>query len=151
MRTKWTYEMISEEAKKYETRWEFQKVNSGAYKAARKRGILDEVCAHMKYVHTHLYIVKILHPHIDNLYKIGVSNNPKRRVKEFRIRSPFNATGDIISVETDMCVQYEKEILEMVDPYHFEEKFKGISEIRQFDDETLKFILKKYFGVDKYE
>lgn len=39
--------MIREEALKYNTRTEF-KNNSGGYKAAKRRGILDDVCSHMK-------------------------------------------------------------------------------------------------------
>ena len=42
---KWTEEKILEEAKKYGTRGEFQK--NTAYKAARRRNILDKVCSHM--------------------------------------------------------------------------------------------------------
>ena len=44
---KWTKETISKEAKKYKTRSEFQTKSNGAYKAAWKLGILDEVCSHM--------------------------------------------------------------------------------------------------------
>ena len=47
MAIKWTYEKIVEEAKKYETRREFKKESLG-YMAATNRGILDEVCQHMK-------------------------------------------------------------------------------------------------------
>jgi hypothetical protein len=45
-RFKWTREKIQEEALKYKTRNEF-KENSGAYCAALRLGILDEVCRHM--------------------------------------------------------------------------------------------------------
>ena len=47
-RTKWTDEMIAAEAAKYETRGAFAKGSKNAYYAARARGILDVVCAHMK-------------------------------------------------------------------------------------------------------
>lgn len=43
---KWTKEAIAAEAKKYETRASFQKGSQAAYNAARRLGILDEVCAH---------------------------------------------------------------------------------------------------------
>jgi hypothetical protein len=43
----WTYEMIKLAASVYKTRYDFQKKNPKAYKAAYRRGILDEVCSHM--------------------------------------------------------------------------------------------------------
>jgi len=43
---KWTFEMVSCEALKYKSRWEFQN-NSKAYAAAKYRGWLDDVCSHM--------------------------------------------------------------------------------------------------------
>jgi hypothetical protein len=46
MPRKWTEAEILEEALRYSTRSEFYS-NSSAYKAARRLGILDKVCAHM--------------------------------------------------------------------------------------------------------
>lgn len=48
MRNKWTKDMIHKEALKYNSRSEFEKLSFAAYKAARYRKILDEVCSHMK-------------------------------------------------------------------------------------------------------
>jgi hypothetical protein len=45
---KWTQEKIQKEALKYNMRDDFFKFGKGAYGAARDRGILDEVCKHMK-------------------------------------------------------------------------------------------------------
>ncbi|AGB06850.1 hypothetical protein [Vibrio phage VH7D] len=47
-RIKWTPERLKEDALKYKTRTEWCKNSSGAYNAARNRGLLDECCAHMK-------------------------------------------------------------------------------------------------------
>ena len=44
---KWTIEKITEEAMKYQSRYEFQR-KSYAYSAAYKKGLLDEICKHMK-------------------------------------------------------------------------------------------------------
>lgn len=49
-RVKWTEASVREEAKKYNTRKEFNKGNQSAYQAARKLEILDAVCAHMEKV-----------------------------------------------------------------------------------------------------
>ena len=45
--TKWTYEKLVEEARKYETKQEFRAKNSSAYAAAKYRGIIEKVCSHM--------------------------------------------------------------------------------------------------------
>lgn len=44
----WTTERCAEEALKYTTRRDFQKSSPGAYKAAKKNGLLDNICVHMK-------------------------------------------------------------------------------------------------------
>tara|TARA_Y100000022_G_scaffold144383_1_gene126109 strand:- start:1309 stop:2679 length:1371 start_codon:yes stop_codon:yes gene_type:complete len=43
----WSEEDLHKESKKYQFRVEFQRESKGAYLAALRRGILDEVCAHM--------------------------------------------------------------------------------------------------------
>ena len=48
----WTKEMIVEEAKLFSDRGEFSRESSKAYKAAQKRGLLDEVCSHMTCYYT---------------------------------------------------------------------------------------------------
>lgn len=45
---KWTPAIISEYAKLFSTRGDFSREAQGAYQAARKMGILDKVCAHMR-------------------------------------------------------------------------------------------------------
>ena len=47
-RIKRTNEELCEEALKYDTKSEFQKGSNTSYQAAVKRGILDEICTHMK-------------------------------------------------------------------------------------------------------
>ena len=44
----WNYETLKQEALKYQTKTDFKKSNSVAYDNARKQGIIDEICAHMK-------------------------------------------------------------------------------------------------------
>jgi len=46
-RTRWTIPMIQAEALKYDYRKDFEN-NSPAYHAARRAGVLDQVCSHMK-------------------------------------------------------------------------------------------------------
>lgn len=44
---KWTLEALKKEAKKYNSRSEFQNKNSSAYSIAAKENLLDEICVHM--------------------------------------------------------------------------------------------------------
>lgn len=44
----WTKVLCAEEAKKYSTRTQLQRMASGAYAAALKHGWLDEICSHME-------------------------------------------------------------------------------------------------------
>jgi len=44
----WTKEKCQEEALKYNKRTEFQKLSNSAYMFAKKMGIIDEICSHMK-------------------------------------------------------------------------------------------------------
>jgi very-short-patch-repair endonuclease len=44
---KWSFEIIHKEALKYQTRIQFQKGSTRAYRAAMRRGLLENVCSHM--------------------------------------------------------------------------------------------------------
>lgn len=44
----WTESRIKDAAEPFKTRKEFAKENSAAYHAAKRRGMLDDVCAHME-------------------------------------------------------------------------------------------------------
>lgn len=46
---KWTKETLQQEALKYSSRKEFTKGSSGAVHAARRLGILDDICTHMRF------------------------------------------------------------------------------------------------------
>ena len=50
-RRKWTEDKVHKEALKYKTRGAFKKGSVGAYDRAKKDGILDKVCKHMKNNH----------------------------------------------------------------------------------------------------
>jgi len=43
----WTFEKVAEEAKKYQTRTEFQKNSKAAWSRAQYKGWMDRVCGHM--------------------------------------------------------------------------------------------------------
>ena len=58
----WTLEKLVEVAAKFITRGDFRKGASGAYQAARKRGLLDQICSHMAPSKTGKNGIKLL-PH----------------------------------------------------------------------------------------
>ena len=45
---KWTYEKLLAEARKYNTKIDFQKGNPNAHRASLRHGILDKICEHME-------------------------------------------------------------------------------------------------------
>ena len=47
---KWTSEMCKMQALKYKTRGDFEKHESGCYKAAIRLGIYEDICKHMNYI-----------------------------------------------------------------------------------------------------
>ena len=48
---KWNFDTLKEEALKYNSRSEFEKENASAYNSARIRGILEDICKHMIFLH----------------------------------------------------------------------------------------------------
>jgi len=44
---KWTLDMLKNEASKYTSRWGFRNGSPNPYAAAERRGLLDQICAHM--------------------------------------------------------------------------------------------------------
>lgn len=55
---KWTRETLIEKALKYKRRVDLYKGSLGAYKAALKSNILDEICAHMPKTHKNRKLIK---------------------------------------------------------------------------------------------
>ena len=51
--SKWTTELITKEAQKYKTKKMFRNGSYGAYRAAFRRGIVEEVCSHMEPAYTY--------------------------------------------------------------------------------------------------
>jgi len=61
MSIKWTEEMITNAAKRYDTRTAFKVGVPGAYDAAENHGILERVCNHMKPVQITWSLQQIMH------------------------------------------------------------------------------------------
>ncbi len=91
---KWTTQKIHEEALKYKTRMEFKKKKSFVYDTARNRGILDEVCSHMK------ILAGISNPEKDlfNGVKSLYPKAQKLRDKKVKIKGKLHITGFDIDI-----------------------------------------------------
>ena len=99
----WTFELIAAESKKYETRAEFKKKNKGAYQAAQRKKILDDVCP----------------PKLYNQHTGGYWTNERlaTEAKKYKTRAEFNKNS---------CAAYKKSLkLGIADDIcsHMDEKF----------------------------
>lgn len=76
----YTREILADFASQYESRWEFQQKESGAYQAAFNRGLLDEICQHMKVVGSRKKrcIYEIV-DHERKIVYVGLTYNIQRR------------------------------------------------------------------------
>lgn len=124
MRTKWIIEKIFEEAIKYKTRNDFYKNSPAAYKAAWRRNILDQVCAHMPQ-----FVTGKDNPRFKwDLQKLKDEAVKYKTRTEFRNRS-YSAYCTAIArgVLNQICIHmkasrgssvYEKDLLKIIQTYH---------------------------------
>lgn len=142
----WNIKTITAEALKYESRDEFQWNSGGAYKAARIKGVLDNVCSHMipkKCDDNCLYIWKLVGEKWNDvqLYKIGVTSVRLDDVRIKQCAKSGNFEYDIVIMkEVKDARKIEKELLK----YGINPKltgFDGATEVRALSDVELDEIL----------
>jgi hypothetical protein len=75
--TNWTAEKLTEVAKQFKRKIDFQNQYGGGYWAAKRLGIWDEISAHMETNHKRniVYLAKVLDPDFENVYKVGISSD----------------------------------------------------------------------------
>ena len=75
--TNWTVEKLTELAKQFKRKIDFQNQYGGGYLAAKRLGIWGEISAHMETNHKRniVYVAKVLDPDFENLYKVGISSD----------------------------------------------------------------------------
>lgn len=83
----WTKNLCLVESKKYQTRSEFKKFSSSAYKSAYQNKFLDEICSHMNRIGDKFKRLVYIFIFSDNTCYIGITCNSKRRYKDH-----FNST-----------------------------------------------------------
>lgn len=110
----WTYEMLYQEALKYKTRSEFQAKSRKAFDIAYRRGIMDEICSHMKRSagtsKPEIELYTILKEHFPCLTKksfpVNILNKPY--IHRFQV--------DILNLETRLGIEFDGK-------YHHSEKY----------------------------
>jgi hypothetical protein len=111
---KWTDEKLQEVALNYTTRLEFQKKNPTAYQTAQRRGLLNQICSHMKYSTgssiPERELLAVLKERIPNLiskfFAVKIPNKP--HIKRFEV--------DILDPITLLGIEYDGE-------HHHSEEF----------------------------
>lgn len=82
MKLIWTKEKCKEEALKYESRVEFQRLNRTAYNKAWKNGWLDDICSHMSILGNLTNRAIYCFEFEDNSVYIGLTYNIQKRKNE---------------------------------------------------------------------
>lgn len=91
-------ELLTEIAKKFKSRSDFQKGDGSAYCAARGLGILDEICSHMS-KRSFSKPQMILRNILDELFKCKSLYNDRRIIKPYEI--------DIFYPEFNLAIEYQ--------------------------------------------
>ncbi|MDF4995289.1 hypothetical protein ACEV8O_22820 [Vibrio parahaemolyticus] len=109
----WTIEKCRQEARKFNTRIEFQKSSSAAYSAARRKDWLDEICSHMAVVGNKLsrciYIAKFE----NRICYIGLTADfTRRKTEHLSGKSTFRQGKQTSSVDTSAVFLYQQESCE---------------------------------------
>ncbi|ALP47002.1 hypothetical protein phiGrn1_0289 [Vibrio phage phi-Grn1] len=80
----WTLERLKEDALKYNTRSDWQKMSGSAYDAAHKKGLLDKCCGHMKASTKNAFSRCIYRIYAGNEIYIGLTYDTKQRFSSHR-------------------------------------------------------------------
>jgi hypothetical protein len=151
----WTVERCKADALLYPTRSAWQNGGAAGYAAAKRHGIYEECCAHMKFAEGYehyegdgsLYIIQIEDESIaEPIIKIGISTDTSRRTRTYGL--PRTAR---VTVLLDRRMSYrdasrkETEILRSLAPYSAQEVARqimrnGATECFQLPDIVLEQI-----------
>ena len=134
---KWTKEAIKKEAKKYNHRSDFMRLSAGAYDAAYKKNIIDEVCAHMTSLQSDFNCVYMWVAKKEShraLVKFGVTS---KRLGKTRIGFVENKSGhkaiNVIIADCKNALSVEK-ILKSIGSNAGLSGFSGATEFYWLDD-----------------
>lgn len=136
----WTLERCMEDAAKYSSRREWQYSQGSAYVAARKKGWLDQCCAHMERTsYTDNDVVYIWRDADTDLHKIGITSN---RVGEQRI-SMCKRHNDmdpriVFMLKVPDARAVESKLLELGTDPELDSSIDGYTEFRVLSNDDLR-------------
>ncbi len=145
---KWTEDMLATEAMKYKTRSDMQKNSKGAWIAAWRRGILDDICSHMEYNlgsdNDCIYIWKAIDIYHNGVqvYKIGTTSSRlgMDRIDYVSLKSGFDYDVIIMKDVHNKATTYELALLDFgINPYYH--GFNGASDFRALTEDELTEML----------
>jgi len=148
----WSYEALKEVASKYPTRNSFKWGEWNAYHAAQRRGLIEDICSHMKTISVSdedvLYLLKT-----ENLvegeiaYKVGITSSrcKKRRLAELKYSSKISFEV-IFWVETPDARTLETILLDMGTRPEVK-NFRGYKEIRMFSKKDFDLVEDLFKGL----
>ena len=139
----WTYEAVTNEATKYNSRVQFQQENSGAYTAAQKMGIIEEISQHMERPLSDrdtVYIWRAVSERYNGnpVYKIGITSARlgKQRITEVTRASGSKAELIVMAEIPGQAVEIEAKLLSMGGSPGYT-GFCGATEFRALSDNEL--------------
>ena len=92
--TNWTVENLTELAKQFKRKIDFQNRYGGGYAAAKRLGIWGEISSHMETDQKRniVYLAQVIDSDFPRLYKVGLSSDGRiiQRIYENRSRSGFD-------------------------------------------------------------
>lgn len=138
-KTKWNIESCKKDALRFLTRFDWQRENDSAYRAALRGGFLDECCEHMESAGgTDNDVVYIWREAGTDLHKVGVTSE---RVGESRIdicRRHNNMDPRIVfMLKVDDARAVEAELLKLGTDPELDSSIDGYTEFRVLTNEEL--------------
>jgi hypothetical protein len=141
----WTEDMVYAEARRYHSRKKFIDGSPSAASAAFKRGIYEEVTAHMPMLgnrsdNNAIYIWKVTDNLYPDTYKIGYTSLRSGTYRIFKIASELGVNYEIIALtETEGKATVLEGILHSIgDPIEMPEGLDGRTEFRKMDYSQLE-------------
>lgn len=139
---RWTYDSLTKEASKYETRSMFRHSNEGAYRQALASGEMDSICSHMIKGHGSsdndaVYIWRVIGT---DIYKIGVTS---ARFSDMRIATVAASAGLDAEIIVLTAIKGKATDVEFKLHTYFNDKRHSFSKV--FDGST------EFFELDSYD
>lgn len=132
--TQWTRESVSELAKQFKRKTDFQSAHKGAYVYAHRHGFIDDLFEDQSRCNTRccVYIWKVVDD--TDLYKIGITSRNIETARIDMVAKKAGMQSDVITlvqVGSKQARRVEKKLKQLGIKEKFVEKFDGCTEFRR--------------------